>query len=354
MPLVEIESLSRRFGSLRALDDLSLDIAEGEWVAVTGPSGSGKTTLLNLLAGLDRPSAGRVRVGGLDLAGLGNRELARYRQRTVGLVFQQFHLIPYLNAFENVMLAQYLHSTTDRGEAEEALRQVGLGERLDHLPSQLSGGEQQRVCIARALINQPPLILADEPTGNLDAVNEAVVMTLLADLNRRGHTLVLVTHDPTIAGRAGREIRLEHGRLAQLEDPGSAELQAVLVELWRALEEDGRPVPVTGRGIADLLSQGLLAFAEGRIAFTDRGRAQAAAAVRRVRLAEALLAKTLAPGAVPGQCGRAAPVAAGIEDQVCAFLGHPALCPHGRPIAPAGEGCCPPSAGAVDGDLQAP
>ncbi|HEV3455775.1 MAG TPA: ATP-binding cassette domain-containing protein [Thermoanaerobaculia bacterium] len=343
MPLVEIESLSRRFGSLLALDELSLAVAEGEWVAVTGPSGSGKTTLLNVLAGLDRPSSGRVRVGGLDLTGLASRDLARYRQQTVGLVFQQFHLIPYLNALENVMLAQYVHSTTDRGEAEEALRRVGLGGRLDHLPSQLSGGEQQRVCLARALINQPPLILADEPTGNLDAVNEAVVMTLLADLNRRGHTLILVTHDPSIAARAGREIRLEHGRLARLEDPGAAELQAVLVDLWRALAEDGRPVPVTARGIADLLAQGLLAFADGRIAFTDRGRAQAAAAVRRVRLAEALLARTLAPGAVAPQCGRAAPVAAGFEDQVCAFLGHPTVCPHGRPIAPEGEGCCQPS-----------
>jgi putative ABC transport system ATP-binding protein len=346
VPLVETESLSRRFGSLLALDDLSLGIAEGEWVAVTGPSGSGKTTLLNVLAGLDRPSAGRVRVGGVDLAALGNRDLARYRQQTVGLVFQQFHLIPYLTALENVMLAQYVHSTTDRAEAEEALRQVGLGERLDHLPSELSGGEQQRVCIARALINQPPLILADEPTGNLDAVNEAVVMTLLADLNRRGHTLVLVTHDPSIASRAGREVRLEHGRLARLDDPGSAELHAVLVELWRALAEDERPVPVTARGIADLLAQGLLTFAGGHIAFTDRGRAQAGAAVRRVRLAEALLARTLAPGAVPAQCGRAAPVAAGFEDQVCAFLGHPTLCPHGRPIAPGGEACCPPAAGA--------
>jgi len=344
VPLVEIENLSRSFGSLLALDDLSLAIDEGEWVAVTGPSGSGKTTLLNVLAGLDRPSAGTVRVGGLDLSGLAIRDRARYRQQTVGLVFQQFHLIPYLNALENVMLAQYVHSTTDRGEAEEALRRVGLAERLDHLPSQLSGGEQQRVCIARALINQPPLILADEPTGNLDAVNEAVVMTLLADLHRRGHTLVLVTHDPSIAARAGREIRLEHGRLARLGEPGGAELQTVLVDLWRALAEEDRPVPVTAHGVADLLAQGLLAFAGGRIDFTDRGRAQAAAAVRRVRLAEALLAKTLAPGAVPAQCGRAAPVAAGFEDQVCAFLGHPALCPHGRPIAPEGESCCPPPA----------
>jgi putative ABC transport system ATP-binding protein len=349
VPLVEIEDLSRRFGTLLALDQLSLAIDAGEWVAVTGPSGSGKTTLLNVLAGLDRPSAGKVRVGGVDLATLTPRERARYRQQTVGLVFQQFHLIPYLTALENVMLAQYVHSTTDRGEAEDALRQVGLAERLGHLPSQLSGGEQQRVCIARALINQPPLILADEPTGNLDAVNEAVVMTLLADLNRRGHTLVLVTHDPTIAARAGREVRLEHGRLARLEDPGSAELLTVLVELWRALVEEQRPVPVTARGVADLLAQGLLAFADGRIAFTERGRALAGAAVRRVRLAEALLARTLAPGAVAPQCGRAAPVAAGFEDQVCAFLGHPALCPHGRPIAPAGEGCCPPATAAGSG-----
>jgi putative ABC transport system ATP-binding protein len=340
MPLVEVAGLSRCFGSLSALDDVSLDIAEGEWVAVTGPSGSGKTTLLNVLSGLDRPSAGRVRVGGVDLAGLGARELARYRQQTVGLVFQQFHLISYLTALENVMLAQYVHSMTDRGEAEEALRRVGLGERLQHLPSQLSGGEQQRVCIARALINQPPLILADEPTGNLDAVNEAVVMSLLADLHQRGHTLVLVTHDPAIASRAGREIRLEHGRLAALGEPGSPERQSVLADLWRLLEEDGRTVSVARRGVADLLAEGVLVFAGGRIAFTERGRAQAAASVRRVRLAEALLARTLAPGSVLEECGRAIPVAAGFEDQVCAFLDHPAFCPHGRPIAAVGEPCC--------------
>ena len=210
--LVQVEGLGRRFGSLRALDGLNLSIEKGEWIAVTGPSGSGKTTLLNILSGLDRPSEGRVRVGGLDLANLSAAELSRYRQRTVGLVFQQFHLIPYLTALENVMLAQYVHSMTDQAEAEEALRRVGLGERMEHLPSQLSGGEQQRVCIARALINQPPLILADEPTGNLDADNEAAVMSLLEDLHRRGHTLIVVTHDPSIAARAGREVRLEHGR----------------------------------------------------------------------------------------------------------------------------------------------
>jgi putative ABC transport system ATP-binding protein len=336
-PLVEVDSLTRRFGVLRALDDLSLSIGEGEWVAVTGPSGSGKTTLINILSGLDRASSGRVRVGGVDLATLSARELARYRQRTVGLVFQQFHLIPYLTAVENVMLAQYVHSMTDRHEAEEALRRVGLGERLDHLPSQLSGGEQQRVCIARALINQPPLILADEPTGNLDAVNEAVVMSLLADLHQRGHTLILVTHDPTIAARAGREIRLEHGRLAAPEEPGVAELEGVLADLWRRIEEEDERVSVASRGVADLLADGLLGYADGRIGFTEAGRAQASAVVRRVRLAEVLLARTLQHS--EAECGQALPVAAGFEDQVCAFLDHPARCPHGRPISPVGT-CC--------------
>ncbi|MEA2558894.1 MAG: putative transport system ATP-binding protein [Acidobacteriota bacterium] len=336
--LVKVEGLSRRFGALRALDDLNLSIEEGEWVAVTGPSGSGKTTLLNILSGLDRPSEGRVRVGGVDLAGLAARELSRYRQQTVGLVFQQFHLIPYLTALENVMLAQYVHSMTDRAEAEEALRRVGLGERMSHLPSQLSGGEQQRVCIARALINQPPLILADEPTGNLDAVNEAVVMSLLGDLHQRGHTLVLVTHDPTIAARAGREIRLEHGRLAS-EGAGTVELQSVLVDLWRRIEEDGEGVSVARRGVADLLAEGVLTYVDGRIAFTEAGRDRAAAVVRRVRLAEVLLDRTLHSAE---ECGGPMPVAAGFEDQVCAFLDHPSVCPHGRPILPGGTCCAVP------------
>src|ERR1700732_2127360 len=256
-------------GVIRALDDISLEVAPGEWLAVMAPSGSGKSTLANLIGCLHRPTSGEIWLDGEDVARISTQDLNRARAEKVGFIFQQFHLIPYLTALENVMLAQYVHSMTDRGEAVSALRQGGLGERLEHLPSQLSGGEQQRVGIARALINQPPLILADEPTGNLDAVNEAVVMTLLADLHRRGHTLVLVTHDPSIAARAGREIRLEHGRLARLGEPGDAELQAVLVDVWRALAEEDRPVPVTARGIADLLAQGLLVFTAGRIAFTD-------------------------------------------------------------------------------------
>jgi putative ABC transport system ATP-binding protein len=344
-PFLEVQGLCRSFGSLRALDELTLAIGEGEWVAVTGPSGSGKTTLLNILSGLDRPTSGSVRVAGIDLGGLSNRELARYRQRTVGLVFQQFHLIPYLTALENVMLAQYVHSMTDRGEAEEALRRVGLGGRLEHLPSELSGGEQQRVCIARALINQPPVILADEPTGNLDAVNEAVVMTLLGDLHRRGHTLVLVTHDPSIAARADREVRLEHGRLAAAPGAPETERQAVLIELWRLLEEEGGAASVMRRGVADLLAEGLLAFVDGKIELTERGRAQAASVVRRARLAEVLLARTLDR---PTECGRESPLAPGFEDQVCAFLDHPGECPHGRPIDPSGA-CCGGTAVAAGG-----
>jgi putative ABC transport system ATP-binding protein len=330
-PLVEIRGLTRRFGALPAVDELSLDVGRGEWIAVTGPSGSGKTTLLNILAGLDRPTGGSVGVAGVNLATLSSRELSAYRQRTIGLIFQQFHLIPYLSALENVMLAQYVHSTTDLGEATEALERVGLGLRLGHLPSQLSGGEQQRVCIARALINHPPLILADEPTGNLDAVNEAVVMRLLGDLHQQGHTLVMVTHAAAIAEQADREVRLEHGRLAKPPET-AADVVPTFAEIWRLLVEDRIPVSVARRGVADLLSEGFLFFSEGKIAFTDHGHAHAAAAVRRMRLAEVLLARTLASGG--SECGGEKPIADGFEDQVCTFLDHPTECPHGRPIPP--------------------
>src|SRR3990172_6577031 len=176
--MIEARSLGRSYGNTVALDALDLQVEEGEWLAVTGPSGSGKSTLLNLSGCLDRPTSGSLAVDGTDVTRLSRRQMALFRRETVGFVFQQFYLVPYLTAVENVMLAQYFHSMADQKEAEAALRQVGLGERLHHLPSQLSGGEQQRVCVARALINDPAIILADEPTGNLDAQNEEIVLDI--------------------------------------------------------------------------------------------------------------------------------------------------------------------------------
>jgi len=220
--LVQVEQLEKRFGAIRALDRVSFDVEAGEWIAIMGPSGSGKTTLINILGGLDHPSAGRVVVDGQEIGNLAERELTRYRADKIGFVFQQFHLVPYLTALENVMLAQYFHSVTDEKEAAEALGRVGLSDRLDHVPAELSGGEQQRVAIARALINQPKVILADEPTGNLDEANEAVVLNLLHELNDQGHTILVVTHSQAIGNLADRRVELEHGRLARISAPSLA------------------------------------------------------------------------------------------------------------------------------------
>ena len=200
-------------GVVRALDDATFSIVAGEWVAITGPSGSGKSTLVNLIGCLDRPTGGELEIDNVDVASMSSVELDRFRADKIGFIFQQFHLIPYLSALENVMLAQYFHSMTDEGEARAALERVGLGARAEHLPSELSGGEQQRVCIARALINDPPILLADEPTGNLDAANQTIVAELLQDLHENGHTIVMVTHDPEMAGLAQRKIALSHGKV---------------------------------------------------------------------------------------------------------------------------------------------
>src|SRR5881394_1939617 len=178
-----------------------------------GPSGSGKTTLINILGGLDTLTSGHVVVDGVDLSKLSESQMVRYRAEKVGFVFQQFHLVPYLTALENVMLAQYFHSVTDESQAVEALKRVGLADRLEHLPAKLSGGEQQRVAIARALINQPKLILADEPTGNLDEANERIVIEIFRKLHNAGHTILMVTHDPDIARQADRRIEQAHGHL---------------------------------------------------------------------------------------------------------------------------------------------
>jgi len=215
--LIALNGVTREYsghaGVVRALDHASFSIVAGEWVAVTGPSGSGKSTLVNLLGCLDRPTEGQLRIDGIDVATMSAAELDRFRADKIGFIFQQFHLIPYLSALENIMLAQYFHSMTDEKEAKSALERVGLGQRAEHLPSELSGGEQQRVCIARALINNPPILLADEPTGNLDAANQQIVAGLLQDLHAHGHTIVMVTHDPEMAALAQRKIALSHGKV---------------------------------------------------------------------------------------------------------------------------------------------
>jgi putative ABC transport system ATP-binding protein len=215
--VIELAGVTREYaghgGVVKALDGASFAIRAGEWVAITGPSGSGKSTLVNLLGCLDRPTTGSLKIDGVETGGLSGKGLDRFRADKIGFIFQQFHLIPYLSAIENVMLAQYFHSMTDEGEARAALERVGLGARVAHLPSELSGGEQQRVCIARALINNPPILLADEPTGNLDAANQGIVATLLGELHRNGHTIVMVTHDPEMAGLAQRKIALNHGKV---------------------------------------------------------------------------------------------------------------------------------------------
>ena len=213
-PLILLEKLTKNYdGKVFALDRVSLQIYPGEWVALMGASGSGKSTLLNMIAALDRPTSGSVRVNGEDVLSLSEEERARFRREKVGLIFQHFYLIPYLTALENVMLAQYFHSVADREEAAQAVREVGLEQRMSHYPSELSGGEQQRVCIARALINQPKILLADEPTGNLDAENEEIVMAIFRRLHRAGLTLLFVTHDAQIGTQADRIIELEHGHI---------------------------------------------------------------------------------------------------------------------------------------------
>ena len=213
--VVQVENLRKEFGNVRALDGVSFRVDVGEWIAIMGPSGSGKTTLINILGGLDTPTSGQAAVDGTDVARLDEAGLTRFRAEKIGFIFQQFHLVPYLTAVENVMLAQYFHSTTDEKEAQQSLERVGLGDRIEHLPAQLSGGEQQRVAVARALINHPKLILADEPTGNLDEANEDIVLSLLRELHTEGHTILMVTHAPSIGHLADRRIEFAHGRLVQ-------------------------------------------------------------------------------------------------------------------------------------------
>ena len=391
---VVIDALVKQYGPLRALNGVSFDIAPGEWVALMGPSGSGKTTLINILGGLDTLTGGRVVVDGVDLAKLNENALVRYRAEKIGFVFQQFHLVPYLNAVENVMLAHYFHSVTDEKQAQEALKRVGLGERLTHLPAQLSGGEQQRVAIARALINQPKLILADEPTGNLDEANEKIVIELFRDLHKSGHTILMVTHDPDIARQADRRIELAHGHLsfdtaqhgpnhpmacplantADCCTPVTADddvrVDHLLEQIW-ICGEQGKPaqpellrvegpagqLPIVGsepatRLLARMADSRLIEFngnkngsaesaTNSEVHLTDAGSHRARDVVRRHRLAERLFTDTFAIEDAEAQlqaCRFEHIITPELDQSICSFLGHPKTCPHGNPIPPGS--CC--------------
>ncbi|CAN2326970.1 ABC-type lipoprotein export system, ATPase component [Fusobacterium sp. oral taxon C10] len=216
--LLEVKNVSKIYGDLHALKDVSFTIRKGEWVAIMGSSGSGKSTIMNIIGCMDKPTMGEVILDGQDITKENQTSLTKIRREKIGLIFQQFHLIPYLTALENVMVAQYYHSIPDEQEALQALERVGLKDRAKHLPSQLSGGEQQRVCIARALINSPEIILADEPTGNLDEVNEKIVIEILKQLHEEGATIVVVTHDLDVGNVAERKIILEYGKIVDVLD----------------------------------------------------------------------------------------------------------------------------------------
>lgn len=353
MERVRIENVTHEFpGAVKALDKVSVSIQVGEWLAIMGPSGSGKTTLMHLIGLLDAPTAGRIVLDGVDVSRLPKRELTRLRREKIGFVFQQFYLIPYLTALENVMVAQHYHSLADAGEAKAMLEMVGLGHRINHLPSQLSGGEQQRVCIARALINDPVLLLADEPTGSLDQENEGIILDLFKKLHARGHTLVVVTHDADVGRMAQRQIVLSHGHLIA-PHPTMGPEEQYMDELLEILGKSRESV--LGEGFAAIQGLGglgapllrkmehekLVVLSEGRVSLTEEGLAMARERVRRHRLAEALFMGVLDQGPVEGQessCRFEHLLNASMAESICGFLRHPKVCPHGKPIPPGP--CC--------------
>lgn len=211
--VLELQNISKHFGNVIALKGVNLAVQKGDWVSIMGPSGSGKSTLLNIIALLDEPSGGEYRLMGKSMCDLSEEEKIVIRREKIGLIFQQFHLIPYLTALENVELAQFYHSAVDSDDAKAALEKVGLGHRISHLPSELSGGEQQRLCIARSFINNPDILLADEPTGNLDGENEKIVLEAFCKLRDEGKTIILITHNPELGEYGNKKLRLKHGEM---------------------------------------------------------------------------------------------------------------------------------------------
>ena len=219
-PIVALDRVSRTYAMdgirVDALSDVTLDVGQGEFVAIVGPSGSGKSTMMNIVGCLDRPTSGAYRLAGTAVAQLGDDELARLRSRTIGFVFQSYNLLPRTSALDNVatpLLYQGVGRRERIARATAALERLGLGDRLHHEPSQLSGGQQQRVAVARAIVTDPALILADEPTGNLDSASGQDVLAVLRELHGAGRTIVLITHDAEVAAAAGRQVHIRDGQL---------------------------------------------------------------------------------------------------------------------------------------------
>lgn len=352
MDVINFKNVTKKYGEIHALKEIELSIRPGEWVSIMGPSGSGKSTLLNLIGCLDKPTNGQIILESEDLSKLKIEELTKIRRERIGFIFQEFHLISYLTAIENIMIAQYYHSIADEDEALKALAKVGLKGRATHLPNQLSGGEQQRVCIARALINYPGLILADEPTGNLDETNEKVVMGIFSKLHSEGHTIVMVTHNPELGRLADRQIYLEHGKVVAI--PVSAcnfdkARDEVLEGIW-SLQERGtdkisellkRLKTVDKAFLEHLSGSNLLRIQDGNISMTEEGAVLARDVVRRHRLAEKLLFNTLHIDRTrinKDACELEHILTQEATDKICTFLGHPKKCPHGKDI-PSGD-CC--------------
>jgi putative ABC transport system ATP-binding protein len=244
MAFLQAENLSKQYGNsaatVAAVRGMTLEIQSGELIAIMGESGSGKSTLLSMMGALNHPTSGKYRVDGIDVYGLGQEERADFRRKYLGFVFQSFHLIPYLTVRENVMLPLATNrekAAKKRVSADEALLRVGLAEKGDRLPSQISGGEQERAAIARALVNHPPILLADEPTGNLDSKTTREIMELLKRLNEEGMTIIMVTHNSECARYAGRILRIADGLLSSEERPGGTVV----------FRDNGHGSPISGK-----------------------------------------------------------------------------------------------------------
>lgn len=351
--MIELKEVTKVYpNGLKALDQFNIEISSGEWVSVMGPSGSGKTTLLNLIGLLDRPSTGSVLIDGKDTSRFTEKEMTAFRRQKVGMIFQQFHLVPHLTALENVMLAQYFHSIVDEQQATDLMSRIGLGDRLKHLPSQLSGGEQQRVCIARALINEPKVLLADDPTGNLDENNEREIIRLLVRLHdQEGLTILMVTHDLAVGRMADRQIELNHGHLIsatalvkQIED----DIDDALEQLWLLQEQNKldrthamQKHLMKEEMISHLRSIRMIQTDNGSISFTSGGEARARDIIRRHRLGEVLFAQTFGLSsreASDEACQLEHIISQDVAERICSFLGHPVQCPHGHEIPPGR--CC--------------